>query len=379
MKVLHIISGGDTGGAKTSVLTLMEALKLNNVEAELLCFQEGIFAQEARLNQVTVHMMEQKSRFDLSILNDLRSLINDGGYDLINTHGARANFLVALIKRKVHIPLVTTIHSDYKHDFENSVLKKIVFTTLNAISLRRFKYFITMADYFKRIMVDRGFKSEDIHVAYNGVDIGNKVILNKTEFLNQIGIQVIDNTTYVGIVSRLHPIKGVDVFINAAAEVCKDRKNVQFLIAGDGDYNYTDTYKRMVNESGLSEYVHFIGFVEDVHSFYNSIDINVNSSHSEAVCYALLEGGMHKKATVCSNVGGTPELIQEGMNGLLFEDNDFKGLAKRIEELIENQELRMNLGDQLYTTISSTFSVYEMGNGYKQIYEKILRSLYAKR
>ena len=117
MKVLHLISGGDTGGAKTHVFALMNALA-NKIDVKIVCFMKGVFYDELQSIPVESELIEQKSRMDMSVCDRLIEIISEG-YQVIHCHGARANFIAgALRKRGVKLPFVTTIHSDYLLDFD---------------------------------------------------------------------------------------------------------------------------------------------------------------------------------------------------------------------------------------------------------------------
>jgi Asp/Glu/hydantoin racemase len=127
MKVLHVISGGDTGGAKTSVINLLKALK-EIVTVKLVCFIEAEFAEAARENGIDVVILEQSSRLDFSVVSKLTDMIVEDGYDIVNCHGARANYICSKMSHKIKVPFITTIHSDYLHDFDNNIYKKNIFT-----------------------------------------------------------------------------------------------------------------------------------------------------------------------------------------------------------------------------------------------------------
>lgn len=374
MKVLHVISGGDTGGAKTSVHTLIESLNTQGVKTTLLCFMESVFTDEAKSKGFDVRIILQKNRFDLTVRGAIVDLIESENYDMINAHGARANFIMAATKKRIGIPVITTVHSDYEHDFDHDPIKRLIFTMLNRYSLKRMDAYITMADYFKRIMMDRGFDGDQIHVAYNGVLEMKPNLEDKVSFYNKTSITYEPDKTYVGIASRLHPIKGVDVFIKGAAKVLAHRDDVVFVIAGYGEEKYEKLYKELAVSLGGKEGIHFIGFVDHIQSFYEAIDINTNTSHSEAVCYALLEGGMLHKPTIASAVGGSVELIKEGINGLLFDDDDADGFAKAVESLVDDKAYSQKLAKVLHEDVEASFSTKAMGQHYIRIYNDIERT-----
>ncbi|GKX30445.1 glycosyl transferase [Vallitalea longa] len=372
MKILHLISGGDQGGAKTHVITLLRELS-KNADITLVCLLEQDFAIEARDQGINVIVMQQNKRYKLDIVKSLISMLEKDKYDILHCHGARANFIGMLIKKKYSIPTVSTIHSDYKFDFDNNLYKKLVYTTLNYFSLKHMDYFIAITNQFKQMLVGRGFKQDKIYVAYNGIKITPRnYSMSREEFLSRYNIKYSQDKIYVGIATRLHPVKGIPVFLKAAEKVLKTNNNIQFLIAGNGDANYTNKYKEYVKTNKLEDNVVFLNFVKDIDNFYNAIDINVLTSHSESFPYALLEGGLNKKATICSRVGGIPEMIINEQSGLLFEDGNYDKLAEYVERLAGDVELRLQYSNNLYNRIENNFSDKNMAKTHIEIYRSIL-------
>lgn len=373
MKVMHIISGGDTGGAKTSVITLLLELK-KIMDIKLVCFMEGEFAAEARKHNIDLTIMKQSSRLDLSVTNTLVQMINKENFDLVNCHGARANFIGAFLKHKIRVPLITTVHSDYTHDFDNSIYKKVVFTMINKQSLKKMDAYITMSERLKGDMIARGIDGEKTFVAYNGIPIHKEHNQNpdSNTFFQKYGLKYDEQNVYIGTAARLHPIKGIDVLLKAARIVKRKNAHIKFLIAGDGDEKYYKRYKEYVNNHDLNDTVSFLGFVENIDWFYNILDINTITSHSEGFCYALLEGANYALPSVASRVGGIPELINHNINGLLFEDNDYKELANQFLWLVGNKEEAKVLGNNLKMKVEKQFSDKAMANRYYEIYNGIL-------
>lgn len=372
MKILHLISGGDDGGAKTHVITLLKELSKYE-DITLVCMLEENFAKEAKKAGIHVVVLKQEKRYNLQIVNQLVEMLKDG-YNLLHCHGARANFLGMFIKKKYKIPMVSTIHSDYRSDFDNNFYKKMVYTPLNYMSLKRMDYFIAITNQFKRMLVERRFKEDKIYVAYNGIAVEEKPsTVSREEFLKKYGLTYDPKTTYIGIVTRLHPVKGIPVFLKAAAKVLQKKTDIRFLIAGYGDEKHTEKYKDFVKSKGLEESIRFLGFVSNIDNFHGAIDINVLTSRSESFPYALLEGGLHRKATISSAVGGIPEMIEHGESGLLFEDNNHEALADDVEKLADNEALRRKLGDGLYKRIEDHFSDKKMALMHIDIYKDILQ------
>lgn len=306
----------------------------------------------------------------MSVVHRLVDEINREGYDIIHCHGARANFIAMFLKNKINKPMITTIHSDYKLDFKDNFYKRLIFTTLNKVALKRFNYYIAISDTFKDMLVSRGFESSKIYVVYNGIDLDEEMqYVSKEEFLNRYDINYKDKFI-VGIAARLDLVKDHETFLKAAARVLKNRKDVIFLIAGDGSDK-----KRLLsisNDSGINDSVYFLGHVKDPYSFFNAIDINVLTSISESFPYVILEGARMKKTIISTKVGGVGKLIKEEYNGNLIDVGDSEALADNILRLVEDKEKIRVMGENLYNDVESSFSSTAMAEEHVRIYEEII-------
>ena len=369
MKVLHLISGGDKGGAKTHVFTLLMALK-QEIDVTVVCAMDGVFYQEIQKMPIQSILMKQKYRNDLTIIAPLVKLIRRERYNLIHAHGARANFIVMFLRIFIKIPIVTTVHSDYKLDFTDNLYKKYVYTGLNVIALGFVDYYIAVSENFKKMLVNRGFKEEKIYTVYNTIDFETAVDFQpKDKFLQSYNIDAKDKIL-VGIIGRFDQVKGHSVFINAAAQVLKTHPNVIFLLAGEGPEE--NSLRQLAKKLKIEDSIVFTGFIEDIFSFINAIDINVLSSYSESFPYVLLEGALMKKATVSTAVGGVVDLIQEGETGLLAPPGDYSTLGEKITNLINDEPERKRLGENLYNFAKNEFSKESMKQRHLEIYHNII-------
>ena len=167
MKVIHLISGGDSGGAKTHVLSLLQNLN-KVITAQLVCFRDGPFAEEARQMGIPTEIMGGNNIPRLR--RQLTAYIRAGGYQLIHCHGSRANMVGALLRSSTGLPVVSTVHSDYKLDYMGRPLSRLTFGTINAWALRKLDYRIGVSDAMVDLLIDRGFAPDRFYAIYNGID-----------------------------------------------------------------------------------------------------------------------------------------------------------------------------------------------------------------
>lgn len=372
MKVLHLISGGDGGGAKTHVITLLKRLMKEGINVELLCIMEGVFTEEAKKAGIPIKIIHQKKRYSLKPILDIKKYIAKGNYDIVHCHGARANYISFFIKNSFNIPFITTLHSDYKLDFKDNIYKQAIFMPINAIALRKFDYILAVTRAFKNMLIERGFSEQKLKVIYNGINMQKEIkTLDKVEFLKKYNLDYNENYLYVGIAARLQQVKGLKHFLEASKYLLKDNKKIMFLIAGSGTLE--DSMKTYIKENHLQDNVKMLGFISDINSFYNVLDINVLTSYSESFPYALLEGARLKKATVATSVGGIPEMIKDNETGFLVKPHNSKELAKKINILLKDKNLMSSFGESFYKYAYDHFSDEKMAKTHIDIYKNILK------
>ncbi|HEY5583506.1 MAG TPA: polysaccharide pyruvyl transferase CsaB [Ruminiclostridium sp.] len=374
MKVLHIIGGGDVGGAKVHVLSLVKELT-SFIDVTILSLRPGAFADEASAMGINVEVIKSAN-----VILDIRNAIiyvKNNHFDIIHSHGSKANIFALAIRKACGVPVVTTMHSDYQLDYMQSLSKRMTIGFLNAMALRKLDYYIVVTSAFRKMLVNRGFEDDQIYTILNGIDF-NKSHRNysKSDFCCKYNISLKESDILVGIAARLTPVKGIGTLLEAARIVVKNNPNVKFLIGGDGeDYK---SLKSQAVQFGLENNVFFLGWLDDPYELMSIIDISVLTSISEGFPYSILEGARFSKSTISSRVGGIPDLIDSSVNGYLFEPLDYNTLSKYLLELASNPEKRKDFGDKIYQKAYENFSLSAMCRTQLEIYDSIHKDILSK-
>ncbi len=368
MKVIHLISGGDTGGAKTHLHYLLSGLS-KKIDITLVCFMQGEFSDEAKQLGIPTVVLDGNL---FRTLTTLKQMVRSGGYDLIHSHGARGNVMALLLRLYVKIPVITTIHSDPKLDYLGRPGAGLVYGNLNTLAMHRADYLVGVSDSMRGTLIERGYRANNIFSIYNGVDFSVVPQNNdRLSYLRGFGLDADDECVVVGIAARLDPVKDVATLIRGFAEALKTCPKLRLAIAGDGLQK--KELEALAQELGLGNKICFAGWLSDVNSFYAALDVNVLCSLSETFPYAITEGARARLATVSTRVGGVPKLIVNGETGLLFPVGDFKALAKKLILLAENPELRKKLGEAVYEKAGREFSVEATTLRQMRIYSEVLK------
>ena len=370
MKVIHLISGGDSGGAKTHVLSLLQNLN-KTITAQLVCFRDGPFAEEARTMGIPTMICGGNNIPHLR--RELADYIREGGYQLIHCHGSRANMIGALLRKSTGLPVVSTVHSDYKLDYMGRPFARLTFGAINAWALRHLDYRIGVSDAMVDLLIDRGFPPDRFYAIYNGIDFTPAPSQGeRLAYLRGLGADVEENSVVVGIAARLNPVKDMSTLIRGFAEGHKSCPRLRLVIAGDGEER--QKLGDLAKELGVEKEVTFAGWISGgMDRFYSALDINALTSLSETFPYALTEGARFHLATVATAVGGIPYLIDQDVNGYLFIPGDWQTLGRYLAALGNEDALRREMGEKLYEKASAKFSIQSTVDTQLHIYEEIIR------
>ncbi len=368
MKIIHLISGGDVGGAKTHVLSLLEGLGRTQ-QVRLVCFTAGAFADDAMAMGIDTLVLDSGVR---SSIRTLTGMIQNEHFDIVHCHGSRANMIGAILKRTIKVPIVTTVHSDYRLDYLGRPFHRLTYGTINTVALRMFDYHIGVSDAMVQLLISRGFDPQKLFSIYNGVEFPPKPArLSREEYLGSLGITFDADTVVFGIAARLNPVKDIATLIRGFAGACRTCSNIRLIIAGDGEER--QMLEQLAKESCPEGSVIFAGWVRDTDSFYNAIDVNMLTSLSEGSPYALVEGARMRCATIATSVGGIPYMMESGVTGLLFTPRDVDTLTAYMVRLVQNPAFRKQLGQNFYEKAERVYSAEATVHHQLEIYRTILR------
>lgn len=201
-------------------------------------------------------------------------------------------------------------------------------------------------------------------VIKNGVDI--------TRFKPNNSIPVYD-FLYIG---RLLPVKGVDVLIKALANI-KKMYNISLQLAVAGSGPYRRELEKLLKELEMEDQVSFLGYVDDskLPSIYSNSKICVfPSKDKEGVLTTMLEAAASKRAIIASKVGGIPEFLVDGVNGLLTIPNNNEDLANKMYKLYSDVNLQNRIRENAYNEIQTNWNwktkINEVDSFYNQVINK---------
>ena len=192
--------------------------------------------------------------------------------------------------------------------------------------------------------------TDKIHVVYNGVDWG------RFDSLSQVAVNRLQQDRIVlGNAGRLVPQKGQEILIEVAKYLKNKGYNFEIVVAGGGKLKETLLQKALAE--GVAEQLRFLGFIDNMPQFLNSIDIFLLPSHWEGFGYVIAEAMYCEKPVVAFNVSSNPELVSDNETGFLVEQGDVAAFAEKAEILINNAGLRRQMGQKARKYAVGRFSI----------------------
>jgi len=368
MRVMHLIGGGDVGGAKTHIISLTSRLS-QHCTVRLVSMRPGQFAQDALAAGVDTVVLEYSTPG--KDLRRLLGLIDDFQPDILHCHGGRANMMGAMVRKRRNIPVISTIHSDFRLDYLGNPLKQQTFGRINALCLRKMDYYTCVAQRTAKMMIDRGFTPSRVFSIYNGIDyLPPREKADRREYFARFGAVYEEGDVICGLAVRLTAVKDVPTLLRAAAQAIARCPKLRLLIGGDGEER--QALEQQAQELGIAHRVTFAGWVTDVREFFSVLDINIICSISETFPLSILEGIQEGCATIVSDVGGMPDLIDHGQNGFIFQPRDDRALGEYLYTLASDDALRQQFSEALREKASRQFSLDNTCATQLEIYRQAL-------
>jgi len=338
MKILHVNAGNEYGGGLYHIVSLIGEMK-DKHNVSLLVFEDGPVAHAARKNGITVHVLEQKSKYNVKFPTLLQQFIKHHGYDLIHTHGPRANTFIKLIIKSIRpVKWIVTLHSNPELDFLDQGYKGKLLEFVHVKSFIHADLIIAVSEEIKNIAVKYGVPTEQTAVIHNGIEF--REIESETEDEEEVFTLL--------SVGRLEKIKGHELLIQALSKL--NFENWQLVLCGDGAE--IEHLKMLAKDYQLTDQIHFAGWVEkeELDHYYSKADVFVLPSFSESFSLVVLEAMEHKLPVIATDVGDMGLMFPESTKEFLIEENNEKELKTAIRKaasLWEDKSLE-TAGCQMY-------------------------------
>ncbi|MCM8764659.1 MAG: glycosyltransferase, partial [Candidatus Omnitrophica bacterium] len=171
--------------------------------------------------------------------------------------------------------------------------------------------------------------------------------------------------------SRLSPEKGVQFLIEAAKIILEKKRDIKFVIAGEG--HFRASLVNMVEKYGIKDNVIFLGYRNDIPQLISESDVVVLPSLWEGLPNIVLEAMAMKKPVITTNVGGSSEIVKDGETGLLVCSGSAVDLAEKIMMFFSDEKLATEIGENGFRFVRSNFDISLMVSAYETLYKQSLQ------
>jgi glycosyltransferase involved in cell wall biosynthesis len=367
LKVVHVDSEKTWRGGEAQILHLCRGLRSKGHEMVVVAPPQSALGGRAAAEGFTTKEIPMKGELDPAAVWRLAGLLRREQPQVLHLHTSHAVALGSLAAL-IHRPPLVVAH------------RRVDFSTRNN-PFRRWKYqgvvdcIVAISRGIKEVLVADGLSAEKITVIHSAIDVGAfDPALSPNGLLRELKLE--GAAPLLGIVAHLADHKGHKYLIAAVPYILEAFPAARLLIAGDGELR--QSLEEQVRALGVEPAVLFLGYRQDVPRILAALDLFVLSSHLEGLCTSLMDAMAMKKAVVATRVGGVPEVVAEGVNGVLVPAKDPRALAQGIISLLKDPDRVKAMGEAGRRIAEEKFHVDIMVNKIEKLYQELLQKKTSK-
>jgi glycosyltransferase involved in cell wall biosynthesis len=371
IKVCYLITKGVWGGAQKYVYNLAVSLPKDKYEVSVIC-GEGKILKE-RLEQKNIQVFEiQSLKRDISILKEFRSfislyrIIKKINPDVLHLNSPKAGGIGSLIGKIQKIKhVIYTVHG-FSWNEERGPVQKSLITIFTWVTILLCDKTITISsreeDEAKKLWLVRDSKITLIRNGVEKIDFQDRQSARK--FISEkIGMDT-ENSIVIGTISELHKNKGLEFIISALSKV---KEKFVFVVLGGGELQ--EELTAMIERYEMKDRVFLLGFVLDASKYLKAFDVFTLTSIKEGLPYTIIEAGLAEVPVLASRIGGIPDIIDDGKNGVLVTKGKPGEITRAIEYLISKPAERNRFAKLLREKMEAEFSLEKMLEKTTKLYD----------
>lgn len=375
-KVLYLITKSTWGGAQQYVYDLALSLPGESYEPIVVAGGEGELIERLKEAGLKVYTLSHLKR-DLSLFGDIKtafdlfSIVRKEHPAVLHINSSKAGILGSIIGRLARVPKIIFTAHGWAFNEDRPGWQRFLITCV---------HYLTVVLSTKTIAVSEGMRAQlrwpgaqrKMIVIHPGRTV--KDMRSKDDARGIIEMQVRDTSArlidyhddiWIGTIAELHPIKRLNRAIDAISGLVKEFPTLRYVLIHDGEMRHV--LMQQVRDLGLEEHVFFTGTIADAARLLPAFDVFLLPSKSEAFGYVLIEAGQAGVPVVATNVGGIPDIIKDGVNGLLVPPDDTPALRAALRKLLIDPDLRAMLIREHHER-SMTFTTERMSAETRALY-----------
>lgn len=338
IRVLELRSVRGTGGGPEKTILRGTARTDPRRFAITVCYirdlRDPIFEIDKKAGALPIEYVELRERhsYDPSIWPALRRLVADRNIDIVHAHDYKTNFLAAMLRRFTGVQAMSTVHGWDGTSWR----ERCIYYPADRRVLRLLPRVIAVSEPVRQTLLRSGLRSSAVRMVANGIDAAMFRRDRTREPAARQALELRANDFVVGTVGRLTSAKRYDLLISAIEEVGHAHPNVRLLIAGDGPLR--EFLAGHIRTISAGDHCRLLGDRADVIDLHHAFDLFVQSSETEGTSNALLEAMALETPIIATDVGGTRQLIRDGVDGVLVPPCSVSALATAITDVIRRRE-----------------------------------------
>lgn len=361
--VLHVINTGGPGGAETVCANIVRQLDPTRWRPLAVVPDRGWIYCELKNAGVDAFVVPDGARSDMPrYLFTLLQLVRRYDVRVIHGHLFGPSIIASLVGLITRRPVVCTLHGQGDlHPRERA--RALKFEILNRGASR----VVFVSDALRTFFLATGrVRPELTAVIPNGIDAESYMSPRDNQLRAEFGAS--QSQFLVGAVGNLRPVKNYEIFIRAAAILKSRCADYRFVVIGLIDDEYGRSIVRLSEELGLGADVRFVGFRDDIARAIGTLDAYALTSRSEGFSISLIEALASGLPVVATKCGGPEQIVDDGITGLLVQNESANAVADAIGLLHSNGELRQRLASNGRAMVRERFTMLEQVRAYEKIY-----------
>ena len=338
------------------------------IETHIVPLQAGVV--DTRKDQINLKSLAKVGRLlaMATFVRRLRNLIREIDPYVVHTNSLKSDVLGGFAARWAGVPLVWHLRDRIADDY----LPRRVAGAFRFLS-RRLPDFV--------VAVSKGSLMTLLPGGATEIPPNMRVVYDGTPDLRPLpsshdASSPVDHAPLVGIVGRISRWKGQHIFIRAAERVLRRFPHARFQIVGSAMFDqdaYEDEIRRLAADLDVADKIEFTGFRNDVKKVIGNLDVLVHASITgEPFGLVVMEGMAQGKPIVCTNGGGMPEVIEDGVTGLLVPMGDDAALATAIETFLADPVLARRYGRRGWERVRDHFTIDRVTDGVQAVYDTLI-------
>ena len=384
IKLLAVMEAKTVTGAAKNMLDFCRSARefkdqhpdATAIETAIVTFERGRgeraneFVRAAQELGIEVDIIEERRRFDLSVIPALRQIVERRAPDIVLTHHVKSHFLMRCSRLWQRTPWIA-----FHHGYTQTLFRERFYNRLDRLSLPSAHRVVTVCRAFARdLMMRAGVTLEQISVLHNSIRAEEPRASAEEARALRARLGIGDDERMLLAIGRLSSEKAHIDLIHAFRYLLESQmaSNARLVIVGDGPER--GRLEGAARSSGVSERVYFTGQLNDVRAFYTAADMLVLPSHSEGSPYVLLEAMAAGLPVVATMVGGVPEMVEDQESALLVPARNPQAMASAISRLLKDAGLARKLTINATALVATRYSPETYVRSLIEIYLGIISS-----